>query len=1077
MQAKGRILTILLFVSTVCVLANRLTILPYHHPDHNNKHTQEYLDSVRNAKEQEQMARELDSIFWADDTPAAKDVTPETDSMAIRNAAAQLAAEKAKADSTALAQQKAKADSTALAQQKTKADSIALVQQKAKADSVALAQQKKAKADSPQALADALAKELDLPASTTTEQDTKDLLTVDSVLKSVSEDSIMAMFKSGQVLEIHADTTKQDTVRRDTVRASRSALDEPVTYTAKDSITFDYLRKVAHFYGDSKVNYQNLEVTAEIIAVNTDSSVVHATGIKDTLTGELKGAPTFKQGNDQYDPDEIHYNFKTKKAYITNVYSKQGEGVIVGKMAKRDSTGLLYMEHAKYTTCDHPHPHFYLDLTKAKVRPGKKAVFGPAYLVVEDVPLPLAIPYGFFPFTKSYNSGIIMPTYGDETTRGFYLRDGGYYFAINDKIDLKVLGEIYTKGSWGLSGQTTYKKRYKFSGNMMFSYQNTKEGEKNMPDYSVSKSFKVTWSHRQDAKANPTQTFSASVNFATSSYERNNLNSMYNPESYTQSTRTSSVSYSKTFQSIGLTLSGTFNLSQNMRDSTIALTLPSLNISLQRFYPFKRKKAAGAERWYEKIAVGYTGTFSNSISTKENLLMKSSLIKDWKNGMRHQVPISATFTLFNYINVTPSFNFTDRMYTNRVNQAWDDTRNAVVRDTTYGFYNVYNYNMSLTANTKLYGMYRPLPWFGGKKIQAIRHVFTPSLSFSYAPDFGNSRFGFWDTYVRTDANGNVSTVSYSPYQSGMYGTAPKGMTGSVSLDISNNIEMKLRKTENDSTERKISLIDEIGGSLSYNMAAKTKPWSDLNTRLRIKLPFLKNYTLSMNAVFATYAYEKDENGRVYLSDHTEWSKGRFGRFQGMSQNLSYTINNDTFRKLFGKKDKSKGKNSEEEDDDLYDEEEKDPENQNVDPERARAKRGAKADGSTEVDEDGYMKFAMPWSFSISYGVSLRENTAAEIKANMRYPYKLTHTLNFSGNIRLSHGWNINFSSGYDFNFHKLSMTTASLGRDLHCFSMSCSMVISPYRSYNFTFACNAGTLADALKWRKSSSRSNGIDWY
>ena len=449
-----------------------------------------------------------------------------------------------------------------------------------------------------------------------------------------------------------------------------------------------------------------------------------------------------------------------------------------------------------------------------------------------------------------------------------------------------------------------------------------------MPDYSVSKSFKLTWSHRQDAKANPTQSFSASVNFATSSYERNNLTSMYNPESYTQSTRTSSVSYSKSFSKVGLTLSGTFNLSQNMRDSSISVTLPTLSISQSRFNPFKRKKAAGKERWYEKIAMSYTGTLANSINTKEDKLFHSSLVKDWRNGMRHQVPISASFSVLNYINVTPSFTFTDRMYTHKVMQGWDTERQDVQRDTVYGFYNVYNYNMSISANTKLYGMYRPMPWFGGKKIAAIRHVFTPTVSFSYAPDFSQSRFGFYDSYVKTDANGNVSTVSYSPFSGMMYGTVGQGMTGSVTMDVANNIEMKVRTDKDSTGYRKISLIDELGGSLSYNMAAKRRPWSDLNLRARIKLT--KKYTYSMNAVFATYAYEKDENGRVYVGDHTEWSRGRFGRFQGTAQNISYSISNETFRKLFGKKHRTTT-SDDELDEELDEEEETDPTMQNVDP--------------------------------------------------------------------------------------------------------------------------------------------------
>lgn len=870
------------------------------------------------------------------------------------------------------------------------------------------------------------------------------------------------------------DTSLRDSLYKDTVRKSKSALEEPVSYSAKDSITFDYTNSRAHLFGGSQVNYQNLQLTADDISLSLDSSLVHASGRPDS-TGAIQGKPLFKQGEDEYEPDRISYNFKTRKAFISNVYTQEGEGFMQSREGKRDSSGVMYVQNGKYTTCDAEHPHFYVSLTRAKMHPGKNVIFGPAYLVVEDVPLPLAIPYGFFPFSSSYKSGFIMPTYGDETTRGFYLRDGGYYFAINDKVDLKVLGEFYTKGSWGLSAQTNYKKRYRFGGNFYFSYQNTKEGEKNMPDYSVSKSFKLTWSHRQDAKANPTQSFSASVNFATSSYERNNLTSMYNPESYTQSTRTSSVSYSKSFSKVGLTLSGTFNLSQNMRDSSISVTLPTLSISQSRFNPFKRKKAAGKERWYEKIAMSYTGTLANSINTKEDKLFHSSLVKDWRNGMRHQVPISASFSVLNYINVTPSFTFTDRMYTHKVMQGWDTERQDVQRDTVYGFYNVYNYNMSISANTKLYGMYRPMPWFGGKKIAAIRHVFTPTVSFSYAPDFSQSRFGFYDSYVKTDANGNVSTVRYSPFSGMMYGTVGQGMTGSVTMDVANNIEMKVRTDKDSTGYRKISLIDELGGSLSYNMAAKRRPWSDLNLRARIKLT--KKYTYSMNAVFATYAYEKDENGRVYVGDHTEWSRGRFGRFQGTAQNISYSISNETFRKLFGKKH-STTTSDDELDEELDEEEETDPTMQNVDPDRKKGKTGANQESNGDVDEDGYLKFSLPWSINIGYGITIRENTQGRFNdKRMRYPYKLSHTLNLSGNIRISEGWNINFSSGYDFNMHKLSMTTASLSRDLHCFQMSCSMVISPYTSYNFTFACKAGTLADALKWKKQSSYSSNIDWY
>ena len=897
-----------------------------------------------------------------------------------------------------------------------------------------------------------------------------DSLPLDSFLGSLPVDTARFIIVGEDTVYLgRGGHTGLDTVAIDSSKQSKSSLDAPVDFKANDSLVFDYRQNRVNFYGNANVKYQNLELQSDLISYSVDSSLVHALGTKDSL-GKVVVPPVFKQGQDTYEPDKISYNFKSRKAFIHNVFTQQGEGFMTSDESKRDSSGTMFVAKAKYTTCDARHPHFYLALTRAKVRPGKDVVFGPAYLVVEDVPLPLALPYGFFPFSSKYSSGLIVPTFGDETSRGFYLRDGGWYFAFNDKIDVKMLGEIYTKGSWGLNIQSTYRKRYRFSGSVNAAFQNTVEGEKNMPDYSVARSFKIQWSHRQDAKANPKQSFSASVNFATSSYERNNLSSMYNPQSYTQSTRTSSVSYSRTFAEIGLTLSSTMNISQNVRDSSLSITLPSLNISLARFNPFKRKKMAGAERWYEKIAMSYPGTFSNSISTKEDKLFKSNLIKDWRNGMRHSVPVSASFSLLNYINVTPSFNFQDRMYTYKVNRSWDERAQKEVNDTAYGFHNVYDYNLSVSASTKLYGTFTPLI---GHKIQAIRHVFTPTVSFSYAPDFGAERFGYYDTYVKTDREGNVSTVTYSPYQGAMYGVPGKGKTGNISVDVGNNIEMKVR-TANDSL-KKISIIDELGASMSYNMAAQTRPWSDLNTRLRVKLG--KSKTYSLNAQWATYAYEIDENGRVYVGDRTEYSYGRFGRFQGMSQNFSYTFNNQTFKKWFGKKDKSSKNRKDEEDEDREDEEEEIDTDTNLDPDMNRGQRGAPSENSGDLDEDGYLKFQLPWSFSVSYGVSMREDTGGSFnKERMRYGYKLTHTLNFSGSLQIASGWNIQWSSGYDFNYKKLSMTTASLSRDLHCFSMQCSVVLSPYTSFNFTFSCNSSTLADVLKWRKQSSYSNQLSW-
>ena len=882
-----------------------------------------------------------------------------------------------------------------------------------------------------------------------------------------------------QLAVYHHNKQIDDSIHLDSLnRQRKNGIDAPVEYSANDSIIYDASSNTAFLFGSSKVDYENMNLESDKIYMSLDSSLVHATGSPDSTEEDgLKGKPVFTMGNDTYNTDTMAFNFKTKKGLIQNVKTQQEDGFLTSQLSKRNANGEIFLQHGRYTTCDAEHPDFYIALSRAKVRPGKDVVFGPAYLVVADVPLPLAIPYGFFPFSKSYSSGFIMPTYGDENSRGFYLRDGGYYFALSDKCDLKLLGEIYTKGSWGLSAASNYRKRYKFSGSFYFSYQDTKTGDKGMPDFQEQKSFKLQWSHRQDAKANPFSTLSASVNFASTSYERNNLNSLYNPQTMTQSTRTSSVSWSTTFSSIGLSLSSTANLSQNMRDSSIAMTLPDLNISLSRFYPFRRKHAVGKERWYEKISMSYTGHLSNSISTKEDQLMNSNIIKDWRNGMQHNIPISGNFMLFDVINVSPSFNFTDRMYTNKVTRSWDEANQRELCDTTYGFHNVYNWNLSLSASTKLYGFYVPNRKLFGDKIVAVRHVFTPQVSFSYAPDFSTSHYGYYDSYLKTDANGNVSLVEYSPYQNSLYGVPGKGKTGSISWDISNNIEMKVRSDKDSTGYRKLSIIDELGASMSYNMAAKVRPLSDLSVRLRLK--WWKKYTFNMNAVFATYAYDLDKNGKPYVGTHTEYSRGRFGRFQGMSQNISFTLSPDQLRKWFGHDDKDDEKDNKRNKDD---EEGMDTDiESNVDDDMIQAQRGAKnkkKGALAETDGDGYMAFSMPWSMTFGYGITMRENTSGKFNTKtMRYPYKFTQTLNISGNLRLSEGWNISFSSGYDFEYKKMSMTTASLQRDLHCFNMSCSVVLAPYTSYNFSFRCNAATLTDALKYDKRSGYSNAVQWY
>ena len=918
-----------------------------------------------------------------------------------------------------------------------------------------------------------------------------------AVLQDAAIDSLIDRRTADAAVKIKRDTTTMDSLElaiynynkviddslaRDSLnRQKKNGIDAPVKYSANDSLTYIASSGTAHLYGNSHVEYINMDLQSEKIFMVLDSSLVHATGVMDSTTHRLTGTPVFKMGSDEYQSDTMAFNFKTKKGLITQVYTEQEDGFLTSELSKRGANGELFLHHGRYTTCDEPHPDFYIAMSRAKVRPGKDVVFGPAYLVVCDVPLPLAIPYGFFPFSKSYSSGFIMPTYGDETERGFYLRDGGYYFAISDKVDLKLIGEIYTKGTWGLTATSNYNRRYKYRGSFLMSYQNTVLGEKNMPDFQRNTSFKLTWTHNQDAKANPYSTLSARVNFASQSYERNNLTSMYNPQTMTQTIRTSSVSYNTRFSSLGMSISSSMELSQNMRDSTISMTLPRLNIDISRFYPFRRKKMVGKERWYEKISTSYRADFSNSINTKEEKLMHSDFRRDWKNGITHTIPVSANFNFLDVITLTPSFNFSDKTGFIKAHKYWDEKTQKEITDTVTGFYNVYNWSMSLSATTALYGMYVPNKKLFGDKVQAIRHVFTPSLSFQYAPNFGADRYGFYDYYQKTDADGNVTMVEYWPYAIANISQASKSRTGRISIDLKNNVEMKVRSAED--SVKKVSLIDEFSIRTGYNMATDIRPLDDVSTTLRIK--FTKKFTLNLNLTFASYVYEADSVGATpRLSEKvTYWEKGKIGPFSQISKNFSYTLDNtkvtNFLKWLRGERDVKKNLKKKEEDEDEVEDDL--TMESNVDRELEKGKHAAKKEnaGKAETDDDGYMRFNIPWSLSFGYGITMRESRdKSKFNYNtMRYPYEFTQTLNFSGNIRISDGWNIQFSSGYDFENKKVSMTTASLSRDLHCFSMSCQVTLTPYASYNFSFRCNAATLTDALKYDKRSGYSNSVQWY
>ncbi len=860
---------------------------------------------------------------------------------------------------------------------------------------------------------------------------------------------------------------------KDSVKTKQKSnrIDAEIKYTANDSIVFTG-NGTGFLFGESDIKYKNINLKADFVKVKMDSSTIFARGTKDSL-GVKKGEPEFSENDKTYKSRELTYNLKTQKGFIRQAVTQEGEGYIISDKTKKTQKEEFCMTNGKFTTCDnHDHPDFYLSMSRGKVKPGEYVVTSLAHLVVVDVPLPIIIPFGFFPFTSDYSSGILMPSYVDELTRGFGLTNGGYYFAINDYMDIEMRSEIYTKGTWALRGNSTYRKKYKFSGSLGVEYREDVTGEKGMTDYNKAKSFRVTWSHSQDQKANPNFNFSSSVNFSTSGFSRSNINYYSRPDLNSENTKYSSINFSKRFPNLpSLSLSGGMSVTQRTSDSTISMSLPNINVAYSRFYPFKRKNIVGKERWYEKISMSYSGALANSITTKENLILKSSLSRDWKNGMRHSIPVSATFNVLKYINISPSFNYTERWYLQSVNKSWDKENQREKIDTLSGFNRVYDFNMGVSASTKLYGFFIPIRTLFGDKVDRIRHVMTPSIGFGYTPDFGDSKWGYYDYYtrsVRSSTDPAVYTdtqMRYSHYDGSLYGSPGTGKSGSINFSLGNNVEMKVRN-DRDTTGtvpfKIYSLIDNLSIGGNYNLAADSMRWSNFSVGLRLKLT--KSYSLSLSTSFDPYMYALNSSGYPVRVNELRWNNGKFPRFQGTSTSYSYTLNNDTFKKLFEKKQTTKKTDT-------------DTQVKNEDEAITEENTSQKPNDETSKDTFGYVKNTIPWSISINYSVSY-VNSLAFNKPKMEYNMEFRHNLSLNGSLDLTKNWKFTANSSYDFEFKQFTYTSINISRSLHCWSMSGSIVpFGAYKSYSFHIGVNASMLAD-LKYDKQPQPSqNVITWY
>lgn len=845
-------------------------------------------------------------------------------------------------------------------------------------------------------------------------------------------------------------------------------LDAEVQYEAKDSMRFDFEHKKMYLYGDAKIDYGDISLTAYAIELDMDSSLAYAHGLVDS-TGVESGLPVFKDKSGEYEMRSMKYNFKTKKAIITHIVTEQGEGFVVGTRAKRVDEKTYFMKDAKYTTCNqHEHPHFYLNLTKAKVIPGKKTVTGPAYLVLLDVPLPLAIPFAIIPSTKSYSSGIIIPTYGDESTRGFYMRQGGYYWAANDYFDLKVLGDIYTKGSWGLHLSSTYRKRYKFTGSFSSDIITNIYSEKSLPDYQKNNDFSIRWNHSQDSKANPDQTFSASVNFSTSSYNKNNIGNVVNTQTLATNQKSSSISYSRKWSWNPFRLTASLLHSQNSRDTSISLTLPDLSISsTRRFYPFKPKKASGSSNNpLYNLNLNYSMSAKNYISCKERDLTFSaeSFSTVWKNGMKHTIPVTTNIKLLKYFTLSPSFNYTERWYLNKTRKVWDEEKQRLVKlDPESGFNRAYDFSMSVGTNTKIYTFYKPIRAIFGDKINAIRHVMTPSVSVSYTPDFSTPRYGFYDRFEYYDKkNDKVVNYKYSLYEGYLYGTPGSAKSGKLSFSLGNTLEMKIKSDDDSTGFKKIPLLESLSLSSGYDFMKDSLKFDNISMSGRTKV---FGTSVNFSANFDPYAVVASPTGSAVKIDRSALKVNhRLAQFKSASLSFGIQLSPDKFKK----KDKDK-----KEDEDDYDEDWalRAAESDTPKP-GAQMPDEMEGKGAASVGDDGYVAFNMPWTLSINY--SLRVSQGKFHPEDCTYAYNVSQSINMNASLSLTEKWKMSVSSGYSFDEHKLSQTSIGITRDLHCWSMSFNVVPTGlYKSYSFNIAVNSSILQDLKYQQNSSPRDNG----
>jgi hypothetical protein len=847
-----------------------------------------------------------------------------------------------------------------------------------------------------------------------------------------------------------ADTTVH-TIMDSSQIVNKGIFQDPIDYSAKDSL-FYFLYDtdtVVHMHGEANIKSLAMEVTAGYIEGSLKEKTIIGQGYLDS-TGQLKEKPVFKDGGEQFEMETLKYNFTSKKAFIKNVTTHQGDGILYGDLSKRMPDNSTFIKGAKYTTCDAPNPHFYIQMTKGKVVDKPRYIyFGPSYLVIEDVPFPLIIPFGFAPQQSGRSSGIRMPSYGEEVSRGFFLRNLGYYFAIGEHMDIDISGDYYTLGSWALRSSSRYTKRYKFDGSFNMQYAFNTVGEKGLADYSAATTFSIQWSHRQSPKARPGTNFSANVNFSSANNNLYNNNASHNPYLNINNTISSSISYSRAWQGSPFNLSVNANHSQNMRDSTYSVTLPNLTFSMSRIYPFAKKERVGKKALYEDISITYSATFDNKVSFKSTELKNPNFTKKINNGLNHNISIGLpNFPILKYINLSPSIRYGTKWYFKSIEKHWDSVNRKVITDTTSAFSKLgmlHEYGFSASLNTQVYGLVK---FKKGSRIEAIRHVMKPSISFSYSPDLRKPFNGY--RMVQKDTLGNME--EYNIYQGQPYGYPTQSESGSINFSLGNNLEMKIRNKSDTAAAKKVPLLNTFDISASYNMLADSMKLSNISFSGTTNLPG----QTSLSFRFTLDPYTISERGTRINKFYWKEKKGlNIGHLTNFNLSFGYSFSG-------GKKDSKNKKSNASRRGNREDDGQEDDHNHNHDHDRDH-------DNRSNINPFVYESLVVPWSISFNYSYNYTKNynyTGGKLFTNHNH----TQTLGFNGSISPTENWDVKVNSGFDFKTMGLTMTQISISRKLHCFDFSFNWTpLGRFQSWSFRIGILSSMLSDVLKYDKQSS--------